>query len=793
MQFVPALSADPRHAARERAAASHLPYTGHVDDATIELKDGRLMQVIKVGGLLFETLDSAEIDYRKAMREAILQSLGSSRFAVYHHVLRRCVTPRLDGDFADPFSRSVDAIWRGRLGERRMFVNEQFLVILRRPATTRARLTLGLARAVIGADARATERAAELRALTEARDALMATLGPYDPRLLHVREQDGIAYSEPLEYLSALYNGDRDPVSLRRTQIADYLPKRRISFGAQLAELGDHAGRGRRYVGMVSVKDYPGATAPGMLDALQRLPFEMTITQSFAIVDRSASLGRINLTLRRMRAADDEAIGLREELALARDEVASGRAAFGEHHLTVALHGASPEEVDAGVAEVQAAMTELGMAGVREDTGLEAAFWAQMPGNFAYIARRALISTRNFASLASLHDFPQGQRGTPHWGSAITVLETTAAGPYHFNFHAGDLGNFTVIGPSGSGKTVVINFLLAQAQRLRPRVIFFDKDRGAEVFLRAMGGHYDVLRPGTRTGLNPLMLDDTPANRRFLTEWIGRLVAPGGGLLPAEIAAIKDAVETSMAAPPALRRLSGFAQLLRGSERAHPGDLAARLAPWCGSGEHAWLFDNAQDGLAVDARIIGFDMTRLLDDPVTRTPAMMYLFHRVEERLDGYPTIIVVDEGWKALDDDVFVERIRDWEKTIRKRNGIVGFATQSAEDALSSRIASSIVEQAATQIFMPNRKARPEQYCAGFGLTPHECELIRTLPDNAHAFLVKHGQDSVVARLDLSGERDLIAVLSGREATVRRLDRIRERVGDDPARWMPLLLDQPA
>src|SRR6185312_2163119 len=184
------------------------------------------------------------------------------------------------------------------------------------------------------------------------------------------------------------------------------------------------------------------------------------------------------------------------------------------------------------------------------------------------------------------------------------------------------------------------------------------------------------------------------------------------------------------------------------------------------------------------AESVGFDMTQLLDDPVVRTPAMMYLFHRVEERLDGSPAIIVVDEGWKALDDDVFVRVIKDWEKTIRKRNGIVGFATQSAQDALESKIASAIIEQAATQIFMTNPKARAVDYIEGFGLTPHEYGLIRSLPDTSRCFLIKHGTDSVVARLNLAGEPDLLTVLSGRERTVRLLDGIRSEVGDDPEQW---------
>jgi type IV secretion system protein VirB4 len=219
--------------------------------------------------------------------------------------------------------------------------------------------------------------------------------------------------------------------------------------------------------------------------------------------------------------------------------------------------------------------------------------------------------------------------------------------------------------------------------------------------------------------------------------------------------------------------------------------LWSRLRPWWGEGERAWLFDNAVDTTDLAVRAVGFDMTQILDDPTVRTPAMMYLFHRVEDRLDGTPAIIVVDEGWKALDDDIFVRRIKDWEKTIRKRNGIVGFATQSAQDALQSKIASAIIEQAATQIFMANPKAQEADYVGGFGLSAHEFELVRSLPDSAHCFLIKHGNESVVARLNLSGEREMLTILSGRERTVRLLDDIRAKVGDDPEAWLPRLLEQ--
>ena len=787
MQLLPSLTRDTSAASREQPAGKHLPYARHVDDHTIETRDGLLIQVIHVRGLLFETADTDEINYRKQLRDAALQAIGSSRYAINHHIVRREAEVSLDTGYRDEFSKRLDSAWRAKLSGRRLYINDLFLTLVRRPLQGKVgtvdRLRQRFGKVVEPLD---TIRY-ELQQLNQARDALIAALGNYEPRLLGVYESSQGPCSEPLEFLSYLFNGEMRPVLLPMQDIGDYLPYRRISFGQDAIELGRAGTSARQFLGLVSIKDYPAQTAPGMLDQLLRLPFELTVSQSFGFVERQAALSRMNLALRRMRSAEDEALSLRGELTEAKDNVAAGRAAFGEHHMTIAVRASSPGEVDEGVAEVQASLADLGILSVREDIALEPAFWAQFPGNFRYIARRGLVSTSIFAGLASCHNFSLGKPAGNHWGEAVTLLETTAAGPYFFNFHQGDLGNFTVIGPSGSGKTVVLNFLLAQARKFKPRIVFFDKDRGAELFIRAIGGRYDVLRPGIPSGLNPLQLPDTPANRQFVIDLIAVLAS---GVDGEDLVRIKEAVDANYDQPIKHRRLRYIVELFRGGHRPHGNDLWSRLTPWWGEGKRAWLFDNEADLTDLNVETVGFDMTQILDDPIVRTPAMMVLFHRVEERLDGNPAIIVVDEGWKALDDEVFVRRIKDWEKTIRKRNGIVGFATQSAQDALESKIASAIIEQAATQIFMSNPKAQAKEYIDGFGLTEHELELVRSIPDSAHCFLIKHGNDSVVARLNLTGEKELLTVLSGRERTVRLLDEIRVEIGDDPADWLPRLLE---
>jgi type IV secretion system protein VirB4 len=777
-----------RLAAREAAIGDKLPYAAHIDERTIRTRDGLLIQVIRLEGFPFETADDDELGYRKQIRETLLRGAANSRFALYHHVIRRPAEAQFDGEIADPFSHALDQQWRATLAQRRLFRNELYLTLVRRPLPGRAGFLESLFRRAPGDESDFGE---ELRQLDATREAFVSTLAPYGARVLETYDGAHGLCSEPLSFLASLVNGESRPMLLPQGDLGHAIADRRLAFGFDTMEYVGAEGAGPQFGAMISLKDYPARSTPGMLDPLLRLPVDLVLTESFAFVDRQVALDRMGLALRRLRAADDDAYSLRDELGAARDQVGASRAAYGEHHLSVLVRTDTLEALDLAVAEVRSALTETGAVAVREDLNMEAAFWAQMPGNFRHIARRALISTANFSSLASFHNHAVGQARDNHWGPAVTVFETTAFGPYHFNFHSGDLGNFTVIGPSGSGKTVLLTFLLAEARKFAPRIVYFDKDRGAEPFVRAAGGHYEVLRPGEPTGLNPLLLPDTSANRAFLAEWLGLLVGDDVSRADAEDRAlIVDAIDASYAEPPAHRRLLHLRELFLGARRPHAGDLAARLAPWVEGGEHGWLFDNEGDLLDFAGDLHGFDMTRLLDTPVTRTPAMLYLFHRIEQQLDGTPSIIVVDEGWKALDDEVFVRRLRDWEKTIRKRNGIVGFCTQSASDALESRISTAIVEQAATQIFLPNPKARAIDYVEGFGLSEHEYNLIRTLPDTSRAFLIKQADHSVVARLDLSGMEDTLRVLAGTERSVRRLDALRAEVGDDPAAWLPRFVE---
>jgi type IV secretion system protein VirB4 len=524
-----------------------------------------------------------------------------------------------------------------------------------------------------------------------------------------------------------------------------------------------------------------------MLDGLLRLPHEFVITQSFSFVDRQTSLNVMNEASRKMAASESGAQSLIDDIGEAIDDLASGQSSFGEHHLSITAIGKNKEDLEKALSECNSQLINLGIVCAREDINLEPAFWANLPGNFSYIARRSLISSNNFASLASFHNFPAGKRAGNHWGEAITKLETTSGTPYWFNFHERDVGNFTLIGPTGSGKTVLLTFLMAQAQRLSPTCVYFDKDRGAEIFLRVIGGDYEVIRRGHHTGLNPLQLPDTPQDRAFLKDWLKILIEAEGGdpLSPQEHEILSDAIAANYEAPLQNRRLSCLSELLSGYGGNYHYSLAKRISSWHGRGERAWLFDNELDSLPLQNPVIGFDLTSILDDPVCRTPWLMYIFHRINALLDGRKTIIMLDEGWKMLDDPAFSARIKDWMKTIRKLGGIVGFATQSAKDAIASSVGDAIIEQSPTQIFLPNARAQESDYCTGFGLSRRELQIVRNLTPESRCFLLRHGKDSVIAKLDLSGMSEFIDVLSGRAETVRIVEELMASHGPLPENWL--------
>ncbi len=774
-------------AGREISAALFIPYDHHWDKETIITKNRELMQIIKIEGFSFETADDDVVDMKKMVRNSLYKSMAEGTFSMWFHMVRRRQSAYPEGKMPPGFAAHLDERWRKKHHSRSTFVNELYITVIRKDDTKGAAKLQSLMDKLeqkTNKDADAVQLQEMHKELREAVYRVLATFRDYGARVLTTTMSEFGALSEPLEFLGRLVNsGPSQPMLVPTIDIAHYLPTSRLYFGSRAIEI--RSASGTRYAAMVSIKEYSPHTAAGIMDAFLQMPFELVMSQSYAFENRQSSIGSMQLQQRRMANSNDLATSQVLEINDATDMTMSGHIAMGRHHLTVMCIEDNLNALEAAVSMVIAEMVNVGINPVREKLILEQCYWAQLPANSEFIGRGSRINTLNIAGFAAMHNYPVGKIAGNHWGDAVTVFDTTSGTPFFFNFHSRDVGHTTIIGPTGAGKTVLMNFLCAQALKFNCRLFMFDKDRGAEIFVRALNGAYTHIDPGKKCHFNPLQMDDTPENRSFIAEWLASLVAVNDEPISAEDQeVVQRAIDGTYKLRKEDRVLRNIAPFF-GMEG--PGSIATRLKQWHSNGRFAPVFDSVEDNVNFkSSNIFGFEMGDVLANKACLVPVLLYLFQRIQMSLDGTPTMIVLDEAWALVDNKIFAGKIKDWLKTLRKLNGMVVFATQSVEDAVNSSISDTLIQQTATQIFLPNPKAT-EPYRKAFMLSEREFNLLKNTDPATRYFLVKQGKDVVVARIDLSGLEDIISILSGRAETVALLDEIRAQVGDDVAAWLPV------
>ena len=616
-------------------------------------------------------------------------------------------------------------------------------------------------------------------------------------------------YSRPVELFARLVNGEHLPMPVTFQHFSETMPQNRINFSTW-GELGEIRTPTRsRYFGMVEIFDYDKSTEPGHLNRFLKAPYECVLTQSFSLLSRHAARGQLERHRQHLLDSNDPSGNQVQELSFALDQLMAGEFAFGEHHATLTVYGDTPAETRDLLEKARSGFFDVAIVPQVVNLALEAAYWAQLPCNWKYRPRPAPISSQNFLCFSSLHNYMAGKPAGNPWGPAVTMFKTDAGTPLYFNFHATDpdqdnegdrpAGHTIVTGMTGQGKTVLLGILLAQAAKFRPSVVVFDKDRGMQGTVMAMGGKYFSLAMGHPTGMNPLQLEPTPENLIFLKALIKQLAESSGDPVnhndEVEISRALDTVMFRLDKP--LRRLSLLLQNLP-NPMSDPNDpnprptVHARLLKWADGGEYGWLFDNEADDIDLTRyRLYGFDYTDFLDVPIIRTPMMMYLMHRTDAMVNGQPFIKVMDEFWKPLEDPFFTKWSKDGLKTIRKANGLLLFSTQEPGDALESPIARTIIQQCATQIFLPNPMASRVDYVEGFKLTDAEFDLVKSLPQDSRKFVVKQGGSCAVGTISLVGFSDELLVLSCSPDRAEIIEEVIADVGDDPDRWVPAFVSR--
>ncbi len=752
----------PAWAGDEARLAHHLPYVKLVDDHTILTRGGEYMQCIRVSGTNSFTAPDACLDKTRAIIAAVIAQSGAG-FSFYVHKVSARVPVALKPMEAGGFSEALDARWQDHLAAAGLRDRTLTITVVKRP-TMLERLPL-LRRRPDGQ--RAQQMRGQIARLKEVVEFLTQSLTEMDARLLSASS------GELLGFLEALHTGIELPTFPRGfpSTIADDVANMRVTFrGDRFLVTG---GSGEDRIGQIfTVKNYPSQTWCSMFDDLA-LPIDMVVTHSFTPVNSSVMGDRIKRQIRMMRAGDDAAISLQNDLVQAADDLASERLIFGDHHMSVATFAESEQKLDSIAAEIRNIAASVGVKLMMETYSARASYFAQAPGNASYRARRATITNLNFADMAALHRTPLGKPGdrTP-WGTPITMFPTPERSAYRFSFHEKGSpeaeppsGHTIILGRSGSGKSVLATFLMAQARRTGARVFAFDYRYGLEMGLRAMGGSYQSIRAGEATGLNPLWGETDAPGREWLTDaLISLLESRGAQLTPQQTHAVQAIVRRNAeAGDPSLRNWTEFAGQFRSVDDG--GDLAERVREWTPQGRFGWVFGTTvEDKFSLEGDVLGVDLTGLLDteNETARMAVLSYIFRRIERKIeDRRPTIVLIDEAWKAFDNSYFANKLENWLVTARKQNTVVVMMTQFASQLDKSRVGSTIIQALPTQILLPNSRAKAGDY-GPLGLSEKELDvMLNTLPAS-HLGLIRDDQGAHIIDANLAALGSYLAVLGG-------------------------------
>ena len=788
-----------------------IPLSTHVSPSVIKTTGGDFLLTWHLGGLPFVGREEWDIEHRHNTFNRMLQTLRAPDFvnvAFWVHDVRRKRRIVNNSRFDHAFNQGLSDAYFTALSAQKIMQNELYLTMIYRPVVSGKRM-MEKSTNTAQLQSEQDQAIAKIQELAGNVEAVLKDYSPY--RLGMYEAANGVVFSETLEFFGYLLNRLDEAVPVLKAPICSYLPVSRHMFSAKTGDFIINTPQGLNHFGAIlNIKEYADGTYPGILNGLKYLDFEYVITHSFSPIGRQDALKVLDRTKGMMISSGDKAVSQIVELDHAMDELASGNFVLGQYHFIMAVYAESQEKLAQQIATTRAELSNAGFVSAKEDLAIASSFYSQLPGNWKYRTRIANISSLNFLGLSPLHNFATGKKENNPWGESITTLQTTNGQPYYFNFHAthpaeNSLGekaiaNTMVIGKSGTGKTALINFLLSQAQKLKPSptIFFFDKDRGAEIFVRACGGNYLALENGQPTGFNPFQCERNEANVQFLGELV-KVLAGKSSYTSRDEEDIFRAVENMLDTPPRLRNMTNFQKSL-----PNMGDdgLFARMRKWTVGNSLGWVFDNPVDTIDLTkANIVGFDYTDIIDNPEVRVPVINYLLHRLEAIIDGRPLIYVMDEFWKILDGKGGLKEFaKNKQKTIRKQNGMGIFATQSPEDALRSDIAASLIEQTATMILLPNPNASRDDYVNGLKLTESEYLVVKSLDERSRCFLVKQGHASSVCQLNLRGMDDELAVISASTDNIEIMHRVLEQRAKvegvlpselTPEQWLQHFYDQ--
>ena len=721
---------------RNTRLADFLPWAALAGEGVVLNKDGSLQRSARFRGPDLDSAVPAELVAVAGRLNNAFRRLGSG-WAIFVEAQRHGAVSYPASTFADSASALVDAERKADFEEAGAhFESSYFLTFLYLPPAedaARAETWLYEGRDHAGVDAREV-----LRSFVDRTDRILNLIDAFMPECVWLDD------AETLTYLHSTISTKRHRVRVPETPMyLDALLADQPLTGGLEPRLGD------AHVRILTIVGFPTATTPGILDELNRLAFPYRWSTRAILLDKTdatklltkirrqwfakrksiAAILKEIMTNEASALVDTDAANKAADADMALQELGADYAGQAYVTATITVWDDDPRVAAEKLRLVEKVIQGRDFTAMTETINAVDAWLGSLPGHVYANVRQPPISTLNLAHMIPLSAVWAGPERDEHFDAPPLLYgRTEGSTPFRLSIHVGDVGHTLIVGPTGAGKSVLLALMALQFRRYPQSQVFaFDFGGSIRAAALAMQGDWHDLGGGLTEGseesvsLQPLARIDDVAERAWASDWLIAILSRESVPVTPEVKEhLWSALSSLASAPVAERTLTGLSVLLQSN------DLKQALRPYCVGGPYGRLLDAEAEHLG-EAHVQAFETEGLIGTGAAAA-VLAYLFHRIEDRLDGRPTLLIVDEGWLALDDDGFAGQLREWLKTLRKKNASVIFATQSLSDIDGSAIAPAIIESCQTRILLPNERAVEPQITAiyrRFGLNDRQIEIL--------------------------------------------------------------------
>lgn len=778
-----------------------IPYACYIDKQTILTKNSDLMMTFKIPSFISNKAEIDLFDIRENFRLILASYFKNQNMSFYFNTVRKKADIIPFGEENNYFSIKTSEIWNKQNNWANQFVNEIYITVivsLDMPDNIFNPIFFLTSLTQTGINAIYSKRINHAhKILKKFADIVLSKMQDYDIKILSIKEKsDGVLYSEHMRFFSLFINLEKAYFPVSYDAISDVIRLKKIAYGSDVVEVDKNGDK--KFASVFSIKSFQDASL-GQVDKILQLPLELIITDTASFVDNKFVVSLYN--------EQKEMVALSEDMDLAYisglDDLVSNNTGKNTNYCigqtTIMIINKNKNDLNSDIKEFYKALDDIGLIAVKENVYLPTVFWSQLPGNFRYLRRFHIAPSNKLATYLSLFNFPTGKLKYNKWGNAITVIPTALNTPYFFNFHNQHNGNTIIVGLEDTGKTTIMNFLLSQTSKINPKIFYIDTMRSSEVFINAMGGKYYRINPKVQEDkmfkMNPFMIDNTPENEKFLYDFIIKLIDfQDDGFI--EMGKTETQLKSQYKYIPIIvkkifeinKEERTLQKILTLFNNEKTNLIYNKLSVWYKKEEMSFIF-NHNTNTKIDNNIIGISLKTIIENKNLVIPVATYLFHIIDNLVNGEPFILAIDNAWEVIDNKDIAPIFFKLLDEFPAKNAIALITTKGDSKLTESTITEKITAYFATELYLANPKISSYQKKV-FSLQEEESRILSLMKVEDRNFLLKCINDVVISSINLKDFDYYKNIFSNDNVSINAMKKAKETTkSENPKDWIPLFL----